>query len=105
MLLSSEAIIKAFHDLDTPVTLNALRSRQPKPGAYRSVTKRIPRSRIPHLIPSVISGGIVIILLIVLIVLFGFGGYRLGPGIGYYGGGSISLILLIILVLLLLKVI
>jgi Protein of unknown function (DUF3309) len=42
--------------------------------------------------------------LIVLILVFGFGGYRLGPGIGYYGGGGISLILLIILILLLLKV-
>jgi hypothetical protein len=40
-----------------------------------------------------------------LILLFGFGGYRMGPGIGYYGGGSLSLILLIILVLLLLRVI
>ena len=44
-----------------------------------------------------------IILLIILILLFGFGGYRLGPGVGYYGGGSISLILLIVLILLLLK--
>jgi hypothetical protein len=33
------------------------------------------------------------------------GGYRLGPGIGYYGGRGISLILLILIILLLLKVI
>jgi hypothetical protein len=46
-----------------------------------------------------------IILLIVLILVFNVGGYRLGPGIGYYGGGGISLILLIILILLLLKVV
>jgi hypothetical protein len=39
-----------------------------------------------------------------LILLFGFGGYRMGPGIGYYGGGGISLILTIVLILLLLKV-
>ena len=37
-----------------------------------------------------------LIILIVLILVFGFGGYRLGPGIGYYGGCGISLILLII---------
>jgi hypothetical protein len=72
---------------------------------FHAPALRIPRSRIRHLTPSVISGGIVIILLIVLILLFGFGGYRMGPGIGYYGGGSLSLILLIILVLLLLRVI
>ena len=29
-----------------------------------------------------------IILLIVLILVFGFGGARLGPGLGYYGGGG-----------------
>jgi hypothetical protein len=46
-----------------------------------------------------------LIVLIVLILLFGFGGYRMGPGIGYYGGGGISLILLIVVILLLLKVI
>jgi hypothetical protein len=34
----------------------------------------------------------------------GFGGYRMGPGLGYYGGG-LSLILTIVLILLLLKVI
>jgi uncharacterized protein DUF3309 len=43
--------------------------------------------------------------LIVLILVFGFGGYRMGPGVGYYGGGGISLVLLIVLILLLLKVI
>jgi hypothetical protein len=37
-------------------------------------------------------------------LLFGFGGYRMGPGIGYYGGGGISLILLIVIILLLLHV-
>ena len=47
----------------------------------------------------------VIILLVVLILLFGFGGYRMGPGLGYYGGGSLSLILTVVVVLLLLKVI
>ena len=34
-----------------------------------------------------------LILLLVLILVFGFGGYRMGPGLGYYGGGGISLIL------------
>jgi hypothetical protein len=58
--------------------------------------------------PSVESspyGEKMLILLIVLILVFGFGGYRMGPGIGYYGGGGISLILLIVLILLLMKVI
>jgi hypothetical protein len=40
-----------------------------------------------------------------LLLVFGFGGYRLGPGVGYYGGGGISLIILIVIILLLLKVI
>jgi hypothetical protein len=40
-----------------------------------------------HLIDSVF-GGVMIILLIILILVFGFGGFRLGPGVGYYGGGA-----------------
>ena len=44
------------------------------------------------------------LILILLIVVFPIGGYRLGPGLGYYGGGGISLILLIVLIMLLLKV-
>jgi hypothetical protein len=43
--------------------------------------------------------------LMVPILLFGFGGYRMGPGLGYYGGAGLSLILTIVLILLLLKVI
>jgi hypothetical protein len=39
------------------------------------------------------------------LLVFGFGGYRMGPGIGYYGGGGLSLIVLIVLILLLLRVI
>jgi hypothetical protein len=46
-----------------------------------------------------------LIVLIVLLLVFAFGGYRLGPGLGYYGGGGISLILLIVIILLLLRVI
>lgn len=46
-----------------------------------------------------------LIVLVVLLLVFGFGGYRLGPGLGYYGGGGISLILLIVIILLLLHVI
>ena len=45
-----------------------------------------------------------LILLIVLIFVFCFGGYRMGPGLGYYGGGGLSLILTIVVILLLLKV-
>ena len=33
-----------------------------------------------------------LILLIILIFVFGFGGYRMGPGLGYYGGGGVSVI-------------
>jgi Protein of unknown function (DUF3309) len=40
-----------------------------------------------------------------LIFGFGYGGYRAGPGLGYYGGGGLSLILTIVVILLLLKVI
>ena len=32
-----------------------------------------------------------LIILIILLLLFAFGGYRMGPGLGYYGGGGISL--------------
>ena len=46
-----------------------------------------------------------IILLVVLILLFGFGGYHLGPGLGYYGGFGIGTVLLIVLILLLFRVI
>jgi hypothetical protein len=41
---------------------------------------------------------------VVLIFGSGYGGYRAGPGWGYYGGGGLSLILTIVLILLLLKV-
>jgi hypothetical protein len=34
-----------------------------------------------------------ILVLILLILLFGGGGYYMGPGLGYYGGGGLSLIL------------
>ena len=51
------------------------------------------------------KGEHMLIILIVLLLVFGFGGYRMGPGLGYYGGGGISLILLIVIILLLLKVI
>ena len=42
-----------------------------------------------------------IVILIILLVLFGGGGYYMGPGIGYYGGGGISLILALIVIYLL----
>lgn len=41
-----------------------------------------------------------LIILIVLLLVFEFGGYRMGPGLGYYGGGGISLILVILIILL-----
>jgi hypothetical protein len=42
-----------------------------------------------------------IIILIILLVLFGGGGYYMGPGIGYYGGGGLSLILALVIIYLL----
>ncbi len=48
---------------------------------------------------------LLMIILIVLIFGTGFGGYRMGPGLGYYGGGGLSIILTIVLLLLLLKII
>jgi Protein of unknown function (DUF3309) len=51
------------------------------------------------------EGERMLIILIILLLVFGFGGYRLGPGMGYYGGGGVSLIILIVIILLLLKVI
>jgi hypothetical protein len=44
---------------------------------------------------------LITILIIILIVVL-FCGYRLGPGVGYYGGGTLGLILLIVLIWLLL---
>lgn len=43
-----------------------------------------------------------IVILIILFVLFGGGGLYMGPGVGYYGGGGLSLIVLIVIVYLLL---
>lgn len=38
-----------------------------------------------------------ILIVVVLILLFGGGGYYMGPGVGYYGGGALSLILVLVL--------
>ena len=43
------------------------------------------------------------IILILLIFGFGYGGYRMVPGLGYYGGGGLSLILTSVLILVLLR--
>ena len=40
----------------------------------------------------------ILIILVVLILMCGFGGYQMGPGFGYYGGGGLSLILFILLI-------
>jgi len=47
----------------------------------------------------------ILILLVVLIVVTGFGGYRMGPGFGYFGGGGLSLILFVLLICMVLKLI
>jgi hypothetical protein len=42
-----------------------------------------------------------ILILVVLLLLFGGGGYYMGPGLGYYGGGGLSLVLLLVILFLL----
>jgi hypothetical protein len=42
-----------------------------------------------------------ILILVILLLLFGGGGYYMGPGVGYYGGGGLSLVLLIVILFLL----
>src|ERR1035438_1837707 len=42
-----------------------------------------------------------IIILVILLLLFGGGGYYMGPGLGYYGGGGLSLVLLLVILYLL----
>jgi hypothetical protein len=44
-----------------------------------------------------------IILLVVLLLVFGTGGYALGPGIGYFGGGSLAFIVLAILIVMIVR--
>lgn len=34
-----------------------------------------------------------ILILILLLILVGGGGYYMGPGLGYYGGGGLSIVL------------
>ena len=46
-----------------------------------------------------------LIILIILLFVVTFGGYHIGPGLGYYGGGSLGLIVLVLIVLLLLHAI
>jgi hypothetical protein len=89
------------------------------PGAGRRISFSFPRSlacrenpRFRGIIDKLFYAEIprrfgddMLIILIILLLLFAFGGYRMGPGLGYYGGGGISLILLIIIILLLLRVI
>jgi hypothetical protein len=38
-----------------------------------------------------------LIILVVLLIVFAFGGYRLGPGLGYYGGGLGTILLLLLI--------
>ena len=42
-----------------------------------------------------------ILTLVILLLIFGGGGYYMGPGLGYYGGGGLSLVLLIVILFLL----
>ena len=42
-----------------------------------------------------------IVILIILILVFGGGGYYMGPGVGYYGGGTLDIIIGLVIVYLL----
>ncbi len=39
-----------------------------------------------------------LIILIILLIVIGGGGYAMGPGLGYYGGGSLDIIIGLIIV-------
>ena len=42
-----------------------------------------------------------ILILVILVLFFGGGGYYMGPGVGYYGGGGLSLVLALVILYLL----
>ncbi len=42
-----------------------------------------------------------ILILVILLLAVGGGGYYMGPGVGYYGGGTVEIILGVILIYLL----
>lgn len=66
--------------------LKLLSPRDEFPAAKGSATVQHPASRGEAVLRITI-----IILLIVPLLVFSFGGYRMGPGLGYYGGGGLSL--------------
>lgn len=39
-----------------------------------------------------------IVVLIILLLVVGGGGYYMGPGVGYYGGGTLDLILALVII-------
>ena len=72
----------------------AANSRSPKASQGYCRAQLIRNSAHPFHMP-------LIIILIVLLLIFGGGGYYMGPGLGYYGGGGISIVLAIIIIYLL----
>ena len=38
-----------------------------------------------------------IVILVILLLVVGGGGFYMGPGVGYYGGGTLSLILALVI--------
>ena len=47
----------------------------------------------------------IIVILIFILLICGFGGYRMGPGPGYYIGGGLGTIILILIICMLLGLI
>ncbi len=42
-----------------------------------------------------------ILILVILLLVIGSGGYYMGPGVGYYGGGTLDIIIGLIIIYLL----
>jgi hypothetical protein len=42
-----------------------------------------------------------ILILVILLLVVGGGGYYMGPGVGYYGGGTLDIIIVLVIVYLL----
>jgi hypothetical protein len=81
-----------------PVMNNTIRRSRPIgncefPGCLE--TDLIGRTQISELVDlrengrrGLLKGRTMLLILIILLLIFAFGGYRMGPGLGYYGMGA-----------------